>query len=550
MYFAPNLINKVLLAKIEKNNYYSFFLAEIVKPFLSATSNQGMFSVKTYFHEKDVTREQQCLLPSCDIMVTEGKVFLQLLEAGILELISFSLIIFDKCHLANDVDHPFAIILKHVDGRNHGLRPRIVGLSSEIQHHLGCSQDLERFLITVEKVFHCKALISNDLLALNRYGEQAEEEIIYYTCVPGHDQLTSKLKEILQNALLFLKDITVREASQECVMFVTHIFTECRKVLVLLGPQQTTYIARIALKEIEKLEKKCTENHDLLILQFCRTQLNFFVNLSEQSDVLNGCEGNFTVLTTKLLWHMSAHLKSEYKEELSYNDGTDSHGEVVANSSSTAQRHYNANTQPTSPSSQEVPEFQTDAMATSTQSPPDCTVTSQSSNLRSTYGTNIQCDNPLCVVLVPSTIIAKALNSLINKLSNTLPKYSFLKSACVHSNKAKQGMLEQALSDETEDNVMACVQDGSINVLVATFAVEKELYVRRCSLLIRLGMPTGYWHYSSLKKKLKSAGAKLVILVRDGRKTMADKRYKVLAVSLFIICFVCHVFKSIKCYRF
>ena len=504
------------------------FLAEIIEPFLRVTSSQGVLSVKTYFDEKVNTREGHSSLPSCDIMVTKGKTFLQVFKAGLMDLMSYNLIIFDECHLGSDVEHPFAILLKNIEGCKLDTQPKIVGISSEIHCHQACPQDLERFLNTLEELFHCKISISSDLLALNRYGERVEEEIVYYTCTPGNDQFTCTLKEILLKALAFLKDIPTHEASNESVVFVKHIFTECWKVLLLFGSVHTAYVAGIAFKEIRKLEKKCSENFDLLTLQFCRTQMNHIVRLTEQ-DKLGQPEGNVTDVTTKLLFHVSTHLKPKNAEEFSF-QGTNSHEGLEVNlSSTTEQPRHAVETPPIFSCSQQLPKGQDVAnLPTSQQTQTDCTGISQSSNLQSSYGAKTQCDDPLCIVLVPSTIIAKALNSLINKLSDNIPEYSFLKSVCVLGDKAKQGMIDQSLYGEMEGNVMECLQNGSANVLVTTFEVERELYARRCSLLIRLGMPKNYEHYLRVKKKLKSAGAKLVILVREEEKTVTEERFEVL----------------------
>ncbi|KAL9952676.1 hypothetical protein ACROYT_G039967 [Oculina patagonica] len=454
--------------------------AKIVKSFMSGTLNQSTLSVKTCFDATDVTNEGQ----HCDIMITTGKVFLQILKTGIMELTFFSLIVFDECHLAINKEHPFTIILKQVAGCEHDLRPQIVGLSATILLHQAFPQDMETFLSSLEELFHCKALISNDLLAVNRYGEQADEEINFYTCDQPQDELVCKLNGILESAVLFLKDYRVCEETRSCAKFVKHILTESHKVLLWLGQWCTASIARIVIREINKLEKKCSEDSNLLLLQYCRTQMNLVINMSGQEE-LEGPENSLTDLTRKLLFHMATHLKLEDQE-------LDAH-------------------QTTSPSADQP-----------------CQVPSQSANLKTSYGTNSQCDDPLCVVLVPSTIIAKALNSLINKLSKTMPEYGFLKSACVHGDKAKQGTIEQSLSSEMEeDNVMECVQDGSVNVLVATFEIEQELYARRCSLIIRLGMPKVYENYFRVKSKLKCAGAKLVILVKEEEMAKAEENYKV-----------------------
>ena len=457
---------------------FDFFLAGIVKPFLSGILNQSTMSVETCFIEPEVVDGGGCVQSDCDIVVTTGQSFLQILKTGISDFKFFDLIVFDESHLAIDKGHPFAIILNHIHkcGLDPGLK--IVGLTSEILLHQACPRGMESFLNTLEKLFNCEALISSDLLAMNRYGEQVHEEISFYTCNHIQDQLNCKISEILQSAVLFLKDYRVCEETQACVTFVKHILTECHKVLSLLGEWCTASIARIVIKEINKLEKKCSEDNNLLMLQFCRTQMDLIISLSEKFE---GADTSLTDLTTKLLFHMAMHLKLERQE------------------------------------------VDTRHTISSSDSQPPSKIPAPSSS----YGNNIRCDDPLCVVLVPSTIIAKALNSVINKLSKTMPEYSFLRSACIHGDKAKQGIAEQSFTDEMVDNVMECVQDGSVNVLIATFEIERELYARRCSLLIRLGMPRVYENYFRVKSKLRSAGAKLVILVKEDNMADLEENHKV-----------------------
>ena len=455
-----------------------------MKPFLSGISKQSIMSVKTCFSAAEVADGGGCLLSDCDIVVTTGQVFLQILKAGISDFKFFNLIVFDESHLAIDKGHPFAIILNHIDECGLDPRPHMVGLTSAVLLHQACPGDIEMFLCALEELFDGKVLISSDLLAVNKYGEQADEEISFYTCDHVQDQLMCKISGILQSAVSFLKDYRLYEETQTCVRFVRHILTECHKVLSLLGKWCTASIARIVTREINKLEKKCSEDNNLLVLQFCRTQMNLIISLSGAEEKVEGSETILTDLTTKLLFHMAMHLKLEHEE-------ADTHHTI-------------------SPSAGEPPSQ----------------IPAPSSILKTSYGINSQCDNPLCVVLVPSTIIAKALNSVLNKLSKTR-EYCFLRSACIHGDKAKQGKTEPSFSDEMVDNVMECVQDGSVNVLIATFEIEHELYARRCSLLIRVGMPRVYENYFRVKSKLKCAGAKLVILVKEDSIAESEENYKV-----------------------
>ncbi|XP_068730649.1 endoribonuclease Dicer-like isoform X2 [Montipora capricornis] len=88
-------------------------------------------------------------------------------------------------------------------------------------------------------------------------------------------------------------------------------------------------------------------------------------------------------------------------------------------------------------------------------------------------------------------------------------------------------MIERSLSVDTDDNVLECVRDGSVNIVISTFEIEEEIYVRRCSLLIRLGMPKDFNGYINVKKKVRSSEAKVVFLVNEEDKYKEEERFKV-----------------------
>lgn len=494
------------------------FPDEIVQQFVNATLHQSMLSVKTYFDEKGTTNKRTCHLSSCnfDIIVTKGKNFKDILQTGVMDAMSINLIVFDKCHLVCYPDHPYIGLLRYLGGCEFDSRLKIIGVSSQIEQYQSCPQDLEMFLNALEKHFCCKVSISNGLLALNRFEEQVLDEIVYYTCAQGdEDELTCKLIEVLQSSLVFLKDIQGLESSGESIAFVKHIFTEFCQILLLCGPVSLTSAAGMVLKELKKLEKKCIpESFDLLTLQYCRTQMNFMLKLSARAK-FELSELNYPDMTKKLLYCMSKHLKPEDNESFNCVDTGCDKGIIVSSSS---QSQINTATSTTLLCLQQQQSLNPVAMAT-----PQCnhTILSQPLKLKSTF-VKTNCNDPLCIVLVPSTIIAKVLNSLINKLADNRLDYSFLKSAFIDSKKTKQ-----RLSLESEDNVMECIQDGSVNIVVTTFEVEQEINVRRCNILIRLDMPKDYSSFLNVKKKVKSAGAKAVFLLKEEEKSKVKARFEV-----------------------
>ena len=482
-----------------------------MEPFLTGISEQSLLSAKAFFSKTAVEDEWNFIFSMYNIIVTTGKAFAWMLIARTADLSSCSLIIFDECHLALKEENHFAVILKQMELSKLDSRPQIVGLSSQILRHQDCSKDMEIFLTSLEQIFHCKTFVSSDLLALNQYGEYTEMEICCFTSSHVQDQRISNLSDILQSALLFLKGYRIDQRTDTCVAFVRHVLTEGYRVLLLLGSWCTLYVAKIIVKEIEKLEKKSIDNEIVLILQFCRTQISLVISILEQ-EKLEISENDLTDLGTILLFRTSMHLKPEHQQKNDLEKTSDTDQSLC--------KELNQSTESLVIGQNPSCERQDNPQATN------------HSKVQASYGTKTQCNDPLCVILVPSTIVAKALNSLLNKLSSTVFKYSFLRSACIYGNKAKQEMKESNFSEEVDDSVMVCVQDGSVNVLVATFEIEQELYAKRCSLLIRLGMPNTYKSYYSIKSKLKSAGGNLVVLVREEELLKTEEKYQVLFIHV------------------
>ena len=232
---------------------------------------------------------------------------------------------------------------------------------------------------------------------MNRFEEQVLDEIIYYTCSQkDDDELTCKLMGVLQSSLVFLKDIQGLESSGECIVFMKHIFTEFYQILLLFGPLPLTDTAGIVLKELKKLEKRCSrESFDLLILQYCQTQMNFMLKLLAQAK-FEFSELNYPEMTRKLLYFMLKYLKPEDNESFNCVDtGCDKRILLPCSLS-----HVNAGTSTTFLCLQQQQSLDPVAMATPQH---NHTILSQPMKLKSTH-VKIHCNDLLCIILLPSII--------------------------------------------------------------------------------------------------------------------------------------------------
>lgn len=90
-------------------------------------------------------------------------------------------------------------------------------------------------------------------------------------------------------------------------------------------------------------------------------------------------------------------------------------------------------------------------------------------------------------------------------------------------------MIERSFFVDIDDNVLECVRDGFVNIVVLTFEIEEEIYVRRCSFLIRFGMFKDFNGFINVKKKVRFLEVKVVFLVNEEEKYKEEEeRFKVL----------------------
>ena len=534
-YFAHNFIVVNLFNFISFLSFTVSFVAPSVKPFLEAVRNQSCLSVKTFFN--DICDRHGDIFRSLDtdVIITDGKCFVELLETGKLDLLFISLIVYDDCHMMSDKEHLFHGIVRQVASMDSVIKPKVVGLLSNILSYQTCAQELEMFLANIEQAFGCKADISSDLLAMNKYGEQASEEIITYSYDQREDPLHQKCLHILQSTLVFLNDYQTGEATLPCIIFVKHVVSECQRVILLLGALCTINVAQAIIKEITKMEKKCSNSDSILILQFCSTQLNLIINVIKRG-LAENCNENITKLVAKLLDILIRDFKplcfgtNQDDCSVSCQESHWSASESMNVDLNSAKGIYYPLHTDELPSCANSCHCSTELKSCSTSSETDgqkaChpDLISQDSELLNSINLRKQSDiHPLCVILVPTTIIAKALNALMNRLSNSKKELMFLKSGFLHGDYSDRngGLVEQA------DNIMWCVQDGSIKVIISTFGAEDRIFIPRCALAVHLGMPKRYENYLNVKQKLRTAGAKFVVCCREENKTECENRYKV-----------------------
>ena len=502
-----------------------------------------------------------------DILLTSGACFLEYLTNGKISLCDLGLVIVDDCHHALDKDHPSAKVMERLSfSYQQEQEPKVIGVTSELLKYQSCPDKVESFLSKLEGIFQCRASVSSDLLAMNRYGEQIMVECNSYSFEPVNDDTSRELAEVLHMTLSFLEDCQPSEESKDCITFVTYLLNECCKVLQMFGPWCCAQTARVIEREFGKFAKRCAGSESELFLQFCRTQASLLL-CKVQS--LEGYEKQLTNLTEKLFGSLAElkdckswdtqheRFKSEGKrsllpeEALCAQEKSTPFGKYLSDGKSLKPEILNQSLDLPSDSSVETTVSCREQHGSSKTHLPgeddghkarvcgDMKEGEPSGNIGKGNPPKTLCQpakepikkneinkDPFCIVFVRSSLMAQALSSLINTVRETVPEYGFLRSGFVRGKKfSKDNSVQKSLGGQ--EGIMKSIREGSINVLVATYEAEQEIYVSRCSLVIRLGLPRDYVHYTQVKQTARAAGAKCVFLVPEEKQEESKIQFQV-----------------------
>ena len=478
--------------------------------------------------------------------------------------------------------HPLSRILQVDKSLPHHSAPKFVGLTEDLLKHQASPAEMQNFLEEIKKKFACKVLVSSDHFAVNRFGEQALEYKLYFPQQLGTDKVSQELDRVIRLSLLFLQDFNCSEEENDCVKFLRYLFKGCYQVLLNLGPWSASQTAAVIAKEVLKFEKKVSGTMNEVLLQFCRTQVKLIQAMVEESgssanvSATELTEGLFHILVDQKVTKLENSVSTDSNlDSLEQKNGDDlkctlscsddqsnrenkakllstkhclpqnnetncllSHGcemfESMSLSSNLDGQGLVLNSDLRARKTDEKMEkkHQLDVQCSQVQGlkcETDRTGVPGRLNLpRQVIDTNnkIQRNDPFCLIMVETAIIAQAVNSLINKIALTNPEYSFLSSKFVSGRQLKKKTQSGDVDGSGHEEVMRNILEGSINVLVATYDVEDELYISRCNLLVRFDAPTSYESFVRTKSLVRSANSRFVAFLREGKTMRSDKQYQ------------------------
>ncbi|XP_046774599.1 endoribonuclease Dicer isoform X2 [Gallus gallus] len=218
--------------------------------------------------------KHQVLVMTCHVALT-------VLRNEYLSLSNINLLVFDECHLAIQ-DHPYREIMKICE--DYPSCPRILGLTASILNGKCDPAELEEKIKKLEKILKSNAETATDLVVLDRYTSQPCEIVV--DCGPYTDKsgLYGRLLRELDEALHFLNDcnISVHSKERDSTLISKQILSDCRAVLVVLGPWCADKVAGMMVRELQKYIKHEQEELHRKFLLFTDTFLRKIHALCEE----------------------------------------------------------------------------------------------------------------------------------------------------------------------------------------------------------------------------------------------------------------------------
>ncbi|KAL6477362.1 hypothetical protein MHYP_G00131970 [Metynnis hypsauchen] len=420
--------------------------------------------------------ENQVLVMTCHI-------FLHVLKNGVLPLSKINLLVFDECHLAI-TDHPYRDIMKKCE--DCWSCPRILGLTASILNGKCDPSDLEEKIQNLEKILKSNAETATDLVVLDRYASQPREVVL--DCGPYQDKsgLSERLLSELNEALHFLNDcnLSAHREDRDPTYISKQVLTDCRAVLMVLGPWCADKAAGIMVRELQKYIKHEQEELNRKFLLFTDTILRKLHALCEEHFSPASLDLKFvTPKVIKLLEILHEYKPFERQQFESV-------------------EWYNNRNQDNYVSWSDSEDDDEDEEVEVKEKP--------EANFPSPF-TNILCG----IIFVERRYTAVVLNRLIKEAGKQDPELAYISSNFItgHSigkNQPRNKQMEVEFRKQEE--VLRKFRAHETNLLIATSIVEEGVDIPKCNLVVRFDLPTEYRSYVQSKGRARAPVSNYIML--------------------------------------
>ncbi|XP_059039002.1 endoribonuclease Dicer [Mustela lutreola] len=417
------------------------------------------------------------------VLVMTCSVALNVLKNGYLSLSDINLLVFDECHLAI-LDHPYQEIMKLCE--NCPSCPRILGLTASILNGKCDPEELEEKIQKLEKILKSNAETATDLVVLDRYTSQPCEIVV--DCGPFTDRsgLYGRLLVELEEALNFINDcnVSVHSKERDSTLISKQILSDCRAVLVVLGPWCADKVAGMMVRELQKYIKHEQEELHRKFLLFTDTFLRKIHALCEEH--FSPASLDLKFVTPKVIKLLEILRKYKPYERQQF--------ESV--------EWYNNRNQDNYVSWSDSEDDDEDEEIEEKEKP--------ETNFPSPF-TNILCG----IIFVERRYTAVVLNRLIKEAGKQDPELAYISSNFITGhgigkNQPRNKQMEAEFRKQEE--VLRKFRAHETNLLIATSIVEEGVDIPKCNLVVRFDLPTEYRSYVQSKGRARAPISNYIML--------------------------------------
>ncbi|KAM7156444.1 endoribonuclease Dicer isoform 2-T8 [Molossus nigricans] len=422
------------------------------------------------------------------VLIMTCYVALIVLKNGYLSLSDINLLVFDECHLAI-LDHPYREIMKLCESCP--SCPRILGLTASILNGKCDPEELEEKIQKLEKILKSNAETATDLVVLDRYTSQPYEIVV--DCGPFMDRsgLYERLLMELEEALNFVNDcnISVHSKERDSTLISKQILSDCRAVLVVLGPWCADKVAGMMVRELQKYIKHEQEELHRKFLLFTDTFLRKIHALCEEH--FSPASLDLKFVTPKVIKLLEILRKYKPYERQQF--------ESV--------EWYNNRNQDNYVSWSDSEDDDEDEEIEEKEKP--------ETNFPSPF-TNILCG----IIFVERRYTAVVLNRLIKEAGKQDPELAYISSNFITGhgigkNQPRNKQMEAEFRKQEE--VLRKFRAHETNLLIATSIVEEGVDIPKCNLVVRFDLPTEYRSYVQSKGRARAPISNYIMLADTDR---------------------------------
>ncbi|NWS37797.1 DICER Endoribonuclease, partial [Probosciger aterrimus] len=419
--------------------------------------------------------KHQVLVMTCHVALT-------VLRNEYLSLSNINLLVFDECHLAIQ-DHPYREIMKICE--DYPSCPRILGLTASILNGKCDPAELEEKIQKLEKILKSNAETATDLVVLDSLP------LTFYVFAPV---LSCEMAESRRHGVLtchiggpgsfcFPLRLCGLELPPE-VQLCRYILSDCRAVLVVLGPWCADKVAGMMVRELQKFIKHEQEELHRKFLLFTDTFLRKIHALCEEH--FSPASLDLKFVTPKVIKLLEILRKYKPYERQQF--------ESV--------EWYNNRNQDNYVSWSDSEDDEEDEEIEEKEKP--------ETNFPSPF-TNILCG----IIFVERRYTAVVLNRLIKEAGKQDPELAYISSNFITGHgigKNQPRNKQMEVEFRKQEEVLRKFRAHETNLLIATSIVEEGVDIPKCNLVVRFDLPTEYRSYVQSKGRARAPISNYIML--------------------------------------